>query len=123
MGLDLWFQKRRKEETEELKYFRKVNFLVQFFEDRGYDVENCVPLKITKEDTYNLKECCEQVLGDHSLAETYLPTCAGFFFGSTDYNEEYFNDVDEVLDFCNETLIPEIENLEEGEEIEFVIWY
>ena len=123
MGLDIYFLKKKKEGEEELGYFRKVNFLVQFFEDRGYEIENCVPITITKEDAYDLKECCEQVLEDHNLAETYLPTCSGFFFGNTDYDEYYFNDVEEVLDFCNETLIPEIENLEENEEIEFEIWY
>ena len=123
MGLDIYFLKKKKEGDEELGYFRKVNFLVQFFEDRGYKIENCVPITITKEDVYSLKECCEQVLGDHSLANAYLPTCAGFFFGSTDYDEYYFSDVDRVLDFCNETLIPEIEDLKEDEEIEFEIWY
>lgn len=124
MGLDIYFLKKKKNGEEELGYFRKVNFLVQFFEDRGYEIENCVPITITKEDAYDLKECCEQVLGrSHILARTYLPTCAGFFFGSTDYDEYYFESVDRVLDFCNETLIPEIEDLKEGEEVEFEIWY
>lgn len=123
MGLDITFNKKSKEEYEEIGYFRKVNFLVQFFEDAGHEIENCVPIIVSKEDAYSLKECCEQVLEDHNLASTHLPTCSGFFFGSTDYDKHYFEDVERVLDFCNEILIPEIKSLEKDEQIEFEIWY
>jgi hypothetical protein len=35
------------------------------------------------------------VLADHSLAQELLPTQSGFFFGSTDYDEWYFSDVED----------------------------
>ena len=41
---------------------------------------------------------CEDVLDDHSKAEQLLPTGAGFFFGNTDYDEYYFEKVQNTYD-------------------------
>ena len=83
---------------KEVAYFRKVNFLLPFFE---YG-ENCSRLEI---DDYKIDELlvkCKQVLEDHSLAETLLPTQGGFFFGNTEYNDWYFYYVKEVYDKFSE---------------------
>lgn len=83
---------------KEVAYFRKVNFLLPFFE---YG-ENCSRLEI---DGYKIDELlvkCKQVLEDHSLAEELLPTQGGFFFGNTEYNDWYFDDVKEVYDKFSE---------------------
>lgn len=74
-------------------YYRKVNFLYAFFAEALED-EQCV---VTKHDVETIISHCKEVLADHSLAEKLLPTQAGFFFGSTDYNEWYFKDVEDVL--------------------------
>lgn len=47
MGLDIYLTKRKR---SEIGYFRKVNFLVKFFEERGYYIPNQAPLVITRED-------------------------------------------------------------------------
>lgn len=120
MGLDIFFT--RKKESE-VGYFRKVNFLVAYFEELGLDVENQAPLTITKEDALILLDRCNQVLKDHSKAEELLPTMGGFFFGSTDYDDCYFQDVKEVALFLNNELIPLFDTLEPDEEIYFSIWY
>ena len=75
-------------------YYRKVNFLYAFFAEALED-EQCV---VTEHDVETIISHCKEVLADHSLAEKLLPTQAGFFFGSTDYNEWYFKDVEEVLE-------------------------
>ena len=83
---------------KEVAYFRKVNFLLPFFE---YG-ENCSRLEI---DGYKIDELlvkCKQVLEDNSLAETLLPTQGGFFFGNTEYNDWYFYYVKEVYDKFSE---------------------
>ena len=83
---------------KEVAYFRKVNFLLPFFE---YG-ENCSRLEI---DDYKIDELLvkwKQVLEDHSLAETLLPTQSGFFFGNTEYNDWYFYYVKEVYDKFSE---------------------
>lgn len=124
MGLDIYFHlnKKGQEETSEIGYFRKVNFLVQFFEDYG-EVENLKPLKIEKSWIKDLINCCDEVLKDNSKADELLPTTPGFFFGSTNYNENYFYSVEEVKYFCEDCLMEEFENLEDDEYITFEIWY
>lgn len=48
---------------------------------------------------------------------------SGFFFGSTDYDDWYFEDVELVRDFVKGTLIPELNKLETDESIYFETWY
>ena len=50
-----------------------------------------------KEDIDDIIERCERVLDNHSLASTLLPTQSGFFFGGTDYDKWYFDDVKDCL--------------------------
>lgn len=81
--------------SKEDMYYRKVNFLYAFFTDKLTEEEQrCV---VTKEEVETIISNCQKVLADHSLADSLLPTQSGFFFGSTEYNEWYFNDVKNVL--------------------------
>ena len=121
MGLDIYFDKVTKE-AHELAYFRKVNFLVAFFENLGYEIENCGEVVIEKEDIEELLSRCKQVLENKELATELLPTTEGFFFGSTEYDEYYFQDVEQVKDTCEE-LIPEFDELNGNQYIVFKIWY
>lgn len=100
---------------EEIAYFRKVNFLVGFF---NY-VDNCSEVEISKEQIENLVNTCEQVLEDNSLAETLLPTTEGFFFGRTEYDEYYFEKVEDTLHIFREIL----ENLGEDEIVLMYCWW
>lgn len=118
MGLDIFFEKHKV-----VGYFRKVNFLVKYFESLGFDVEHQTPLYITKEQAIELRNRCQMVLDDHSQAEELLPTMDGFFFGSTDYDEYYFEDVEQVLKYCEETLLPMFDELDDRESIYFSTWY
>ena len=65
-----------------------------------------------------LRNVCAEVMQDHSKAEQLLPTCEGFFFGGTEYDKYYFNDIDKamkILDAC-------IKFLEEKEKAEDYSW-
>lgn len=90
----------------EVSYFRKVNFLLPYFK---YE-ENCSEIVIDKCEVEELIEDCKRVLAAkdtdevESVADELLPTEAGFFFGNTDYDEWYFNDVREVADKFTEIL-------------------
>jgi hypothetical protein len=44
-----------------------------------------------------LIDLCKRVLADNSLAEELLPSRAGFFFGSTEYDEWYFGDIEQTV--------------------------
>ena len=120
MGLDIFLTKKKR---TNIGYFRKVNFLVKFFEDKGFDVPNQTPLAITREDAEELLSKCEEVLNDHSKGPELLPTMSGFFFGSTDYDNYYYDDVEVVRDYVKDKLLPEFDTLEEEENIYFETWY
>lgn len=79
-------------------YFRKVNFLFKYFEDRGKMVDQYYAF-VEPEDVEDIIYKCEQVLKDkdQQKAHELLPTQNGFFFGSTDYDEWYFSDVKDCL--------------------------
>lgn len=124
MGLDLYFNKVKR---EEVGYFRKVNFLVSFFGEMiGRDVENLEPINVSKEMCEELLDRCNKVLenkDNESVAEELLPVCPGFFFGNYEYNEYYYDAVNNVKNFLESDLIPMFNTLKDGEYIEFQIWY
>ena len=120
MGLDIYLTKKK---CSEIGYFRKVNFLVNFFKKKGFDVPNQIPLAIKREDAEELLSKCEEVLKDHSKGPELLPTMSGFFFGSTDYDNYYYDDVKAVRNYVKDKLLPEFDTLEEEENIYFEIWY
>ena len=120
MGLDIFLTKKKR---TNIGYFRKVNFLVKFFEDKGFDVPNQTPLAIMREDAEELLSKCEEVLKDHSKGPELLPTMSGFFFGSTDYNDYYYDAVEAVRDYVKDKLLPEFDTLEEDEDIYFETWF
>lgn len=80
-------------EFTEVAYFRKVNFLVDFF---GYK-ENLSEVTITREKIELLIKKCKIVLENNELVKDLLPTVPGFFFGSLEYDEDYFESVADVL--------------------------
>ena len=81
-------------------YFRKVNFLYEYFRSDLVD-ESCI---VTKQRILDLINTCKDVLehkGDEDYAKEHLPTTSGFFFGSTEYNEGYWYDVKDCLKQMN----------------------
>lgn len=83
------------ENFEFLAYFRKVNFLFEFFS--GSLNEDETTAVITRWEMEELIEKCEFVLNNRDKASEILPTCDGFFFGSLDYDDYYFESVAKVL--------------------------
>lgn len=92
--------------TEEI-YWRKANQIHNWFVRECQDgVDNCAMYYVSKNDLKYLMEICKQVLEEKSLARLLLPTRSGFFFGSTEYDEFYYNDLkftaDEIERLLNE---------------------
>lgn len=120
MGLDIYFTKKG---TKDIGYFRKVNFLVKFFNDKGMDITHPNPFEIEKKDVEELLSRCNEVLKDHSKAPELLPTMDGFFFGSTAYDEYYFDDIRRVRSYVEDELLPEFDKLNDDESLCFEISY
>lgn len=107
MGLDMYLEKRKanNEEYEEIAYWRKANQIREWFNSHLENgVENCEHTLVSKEDLEQLLEDCKKVLEDHTLAEDLLPTSNGFFFGGTDYDEWYFEDLEDTVKMLEQIL-------------------
>lgn len=124
MGLDMYLKKRIKNsdyDREEVAYWRKANQIRKWFENHLKNgVENCQYTKVTKENLLDLLNDCKAVLNNHDLASELLPTQNGFFFGNTEYNEYYFEQI--------ESTVKQIKNILEWTdfetyEIEYLEWW
>ena len=86
-------------------YWRKVNAVHNWFvNELAGGKDECQPIYVGREDLVRLREICVRVLHDHSLAEDLLPTGAGFFFGGTEYDEWYFEGLQDTVSQINEAL-------------------
>ena len=82
---------------EELGYWRKANAIHKWFVDNVQDgVDECQESYVTTEQLQQLWDIVKLVQGDHALAPTLLPTESGFFFGSTEYDSYYFEDLEDT---------------------------
>lgn len=81
-------------------YFRKVNFLYKYFEDRGKMIDQRFAF-VDKDDVDVLIDRCQRVIAAtnnlEKIGPDLLPTQSGFFFGSTDYDKWYLDDVKDCL--------------------------
>lgn len=99
--------------TVQVGYWRKENAIHKWFVDNVQDGEdNCAEYFVGREQLEELKELCEKVLADHSLAGELLPTQEGFFFGSTEFDEWYFTGLRDTVEIVNLCFSPEYENWE-----------
>ena len=73
-------------------YFRKVNCVYRYFEDKLTDETAWV----TKDECEDIVKRCSAVLENPDLASELMPTRNGFFFGSTEYDKYYFSDLRDV---------------------------
>lgn len=91
-------------------YFRKVNFIFAYFENNGNLIDQYFAF-MDKETCLDIIDRCKRVLADHSLAGELLPTQPGFFFGSTNYDEWYYRDVENVMKQLTEKALPVYDEL------------
>lgn len=114
MGLDMFLRRKNKNygmktaNWEEVMYWCKANQIRKWFVDNLDDeVQNLRHIRVTKENLISLVEVCKKVLEQPDLAPSLLPTSSGFFFGSSEYDEWYFEDlkmtVEEIEKVISET--------------------
>ena len=89
----------------EVGYWRKSNQIHNWFVRNvqgGND--DCGRYYVGEDQLQELRDLVEEVLADRSRAEELLPNTAGFFFGSQDYDEFYFQDLENTRDILNRVL-------------------
>lgn len=91
--------------TFEAGYWRKANAIHKWFvENVQYGEDECNPYPAYREQLESLLNICKQIKEDHSLADELLPTGDGFFFGSTEYDDWYFEDINSTIDIIEYAL-------------------
>lgn len=87
-----------KDTRYQIGYWRKFNALHNWFvKNCAGGEDNCKPVYVDYEDFKKLKTILSKIKKDHNLAEELLPCSSGFFFGSQEYDEWYFEDIDYTL--------------------------
>ena len=90
---------------EEVGYWRKQNQIHQWFVENVQNGEdNCAEYCVSKGQLEDLLEICKKILNDNSLAEELLPTASGFFFGGTEYDEWYFDGIQNTIEILEGVL-------------------
>lgn len=92
-------------------YWRKANSIHNWFVENCQDgIDECQKSDVSREQLQLLKETCEKVLEsrgtekEKETVEDFLPPTAGFFFGSTEVNEWYWQDVEHTISLINDLL-------------------
>lgn len=93
---------------ENVGYWRKANQIHRWFVENVQDGEDeCSEHYVSGEKLLELKALCEKILAEQDpkkrvkLAKKHLPTQEGFFFGSQQYDEYYFSDLEETVKIIN----------------------
>lgn len=94
-----------KQTSYQVGYWRKENAI------HNWIVEHCAggvddqrKTYLTAEQAKELLQACKEVLTDNSKAKELLPTTDGFFFGSTDYDEWYFEGLEYTVHLLEEVI-------------------
>jgi hypothetical protein len=117
MGLDMNLHKRDKSGNlvYEYGYWRKANHIHNWFVVNCQDgIDECQETEVTKDKIEELHRVCTEIMNTHkkllpdviklTLYEDVLPTVEGFFFGGTDYDEDYIQDVEDTINILNNVL-------------------
>ena len=76
-------------------YWRKANAIHNWFVEKCQNgIDECQETRIAREQLKKLVATCKAVLADKSKAHKLLPCASGFFFGNTNYDEFYFEDLE-----------------------------
>ena len=111
--------------VEEVCYWRKVNCIHQWFVTNIQDGEDdCGSYNVNVEELMELAKLCMLVHGHYlknknnhgapkkkaqEFAEEKLPVQQGFFFGSNEYDKQYFLDIEETINMLNPLIAEQLE--------------
>ena len=131
MGLDMYlYRKKRRSDyaTNEdykeaddvqLMYWRKANQIHSWFTEGAVE-DNCTPIPVTEKEILKLIDLCMDVLaGKKDVAKELLPTEEGFFWGETEYDEWYYQDIRDTLTGLSEAL----DDIKANDELYYYAWY
>jgi len=96
----------------EVGYWRKANQIHAWFVKNVQEGEDdCGSYDVEWDKLAELRKVCKAVLERRELAEELLPSESGFFFGGTEYDEYYFDQLErtvEIIDAIEKNLVTEV---------------
>jgi len=91
--------------VEEFGHWRKFNALHNWFVENVQEgVDNCREYSVNSHKLIELLNVLTQVRDNHELAEELLPSTEGFFFGGTDYDDYYFEEVERTIEIIENAI-------------------
>jgi hypothetical protein len=94
--------------VEEVGYWRKANQIHNWFvENVQNGIDECQESWVSREQLQSLLDICRIVKIDKDKAPQLLSTQSGFFFGGTEYDEWYYQDIDNTIEILEEALSDE----------------
>lgn len=118
MGLDMYLYKLPqgdKNQEQQVMYWRKSNAIHRWFTQDAKE-DNTTEFSKNIEDIKRLQGMCAN---SFNKKEIVLETSSGFFWGSTSYDDWYWEDIKETA----ESLENVINDHEEGDEYVYYAWY
>jgi len=103
----------------EIGYWRKANAIHKYFVDTcAGGKDECQDTYVEREDLVELLNRCNRILENRNveLANELLPPQSGFFFGGTEIDEYYFED----LKYTQELLTKILNTIKEDSELDFI---
>ena len=98
-AIDFGFPGEVEQISFEAMYWRKANAIHRWFvREEQEGVDNCAEYNVDTETLAELRDICNKVLVDPSKADELLPPQSGFFFGSTDVDEWYLEQLKYTVD-------------------------
>jgi len=90
---------RVKQVVAEVMYWRKSNQIHKWFVDNVQEgTDDCGYYEVTRDQLQALLDVITEVLEHRNKAADLLPPQTGFFFGSQDVNEWYWDDLTQTKD-------------------------
>ena len=78
--------------------WRKANQIHRWFVENIQDGEDdCRDADVFRDQLGDLLDLCRKVMANQSRAEELLPTSNGFFFGGTNYDNLYWEDIEHTI--------------------------
>ena len=91
--------------SERVGYWRKANAIHNWFVTNVQGGEdNCQEYEVSEEKLNELLANCKEVLQHKGKAASKIPTKGGFFFGGTDYDDGYFEDISDTIKIIEDIL-------------------
>jgi hypothetical protein len=94
--------------VEEVAYWRKANQIHRWFVENVQDnIDDCREYYVSFEQLEKLVTICETVLAakNDTLSASLLPPMQGFFFGSYEFDDWYYENVSNTIDQLKECII------------------